>query len=57
MLYFWLDIDECASQPCKYQGTCVDGVNGYTCICAPGYTGVECGIGEKSIFWKASNVL
>ena len=25
--------------------TCVDGVNSYTCDCAPGYTGQYCDIG------------
>jgi hypothetical protein len=40
------DVDECASSPCQYGGTCVDGINGYTCNCAPGYTGVKCETGK-----------
>ncbi|XP_078661238.1 uncharacterized protein LOC144905439 [Branchiostoma floridae x Branchiostoma belcheri] len=36
------DIDECASDPCQYNGTCVDGVNSYTCQCVPGFTGDNC---------------
>ena len=45
------DIEECASDPCMNQATCVEnshneGVNhqvaaGYSCLCAPGYTGRE----------------
>ncbi|XP_065067473.1 neurogenic locus notch homolog protein 2-like isoform X3 [Rhopilema esculentum] len=31
------DINECASSPCQNGGTCVDGVNGYTCKCVEGY--------------------
>ena len=40
---FSADIDECASNPCENGGTCVDGVNGYTCTCAAGYSGTMCG--------------
>ncbi|CAH1270695.1 ZAN [Branchiostoma lanceolatum] len=34
--------DECISDPCQNGATCIDEVNGYTCICAPGYEGVHC---------------
>ena len=36
------DIEECASNPCVNDATCVDNVNGYTCDCAAGYTGTHC---------------
>ena len=36
------DIDECASNPCQNGGQCIDGINGYTCFCAAGFTGVNC---------------
>ena len=36
------DIDECTSNPCVNDATCVDDVNGYTCNCAAGYTGTHC---------------
>lgn len=35
-------IDNCASSPCLNGGSCVDGVQSFTCQCAPGYTGVLC---------------
>ena len=42
---FFVDVNECSSNPCQNSGTCNDGVNGYTCDCIPGYVGNECGTG------------
>ena len=36
------DIDECASDPCRNNGTCTDRVAGYRCNCTANYTGVDC---------------
>eukprot|EP00058_Branchiostoma_floridae_P005492 XP_002590980.1 hypothetical protein BRAFLDRAFT_69469 [Branchiostoma floridae] len=36
------DIDECSNAPCHNGATCQDGVNSFTCQCAPGYTGTLC---------------
>ena len=38
------DINECFSvcDPCLESGTCVDEVNGYSCICIAGFTGSLC---------------
>lgn len=44
-----VDIDECVSSPCQNNGTCHDGINGYTCECFPGYTGVFCEIGSVTV--------
>ena len=42
------DIDECSSSPCHSDNTvrCIDGKNSYTCICKPGFTGINCGKGK-----------
>lgn len=31
--------DECGSNPCFNNATCLDDINGYTCVCLPGYSG------------------
>ena len=36
------NIDECESSPCQSNGTCKDGINGYTCECILGLTGTHC---------------
>lgn len=40
------NVDDCPEHNCGPQGTCVDGVNDYTCDCLPGYEETEVG-GEK----------
>ena len=39
--------DECNPTPCLYGGTCIDGINAYTCQCNPGYVGKNCEIGKS----------
>ena len=41
------DIDECSSNPCAHNGTCIDGVNSFTCSCVDGYTGHDCETGTQ----------
>ena len=40
--YFLSDIDDCAPNPCENDGSCIDGVNDYTCICENGFQGKNC---------------
>lgn len=44
-----LDINECASHPCKNGGSCLDGINAYKCTCTAGYAGKSC---ETSMLMK-----
>ena len=39
------DIDECVNHTCSNGGSCVDGVNNYSCNCKPGFTGDRCQTG------------
>ena len=41
-LHVFVDVDECASDPCTEGGRCVDERNGYYCECKEGYTGKFC---------------
>lgn len=34
--------DHCSPNPCDNGGTCDNNANGFTCTCAPGYTGATC---------------
>ena len=36
------NIDECASNPCQNNATCLDGINNFTCDCQLGFTGPLC---------------
>ena len=42
------DIDDCSSVTCANGGTCVDGVNQYSCACQEGFTGNLCESGKVS---------
>jgi len=54
-----LDINECASDPCKNGGECKDEINQFTCTCAEGWTGNTCEegkpVGIGSLFYLLSN--
>jgi EGF-like domain len=47
-----VNVDECAGSPCLNGGTCVDGVNNYTCQCDTRYGILYSIITLKSIFMK-----
>ncbi|XP_065940012.1 protein crumbs-like isoform X2 [Magallana gigas] len=36
------DTDDCASQPCQNNGTCIDLINDYQCNCIDGFNGTNC---------------
>ena len=44
--HIFLDIDECASNPCENGGSCSDGIDSYTCDCLDGYDGADCENGK-----------
>lgn len=40
----FIDIDECLSNPCRNNGSCVDLVDGYKCLCPNDTNGDNCEI-------------
>nr|5L0R_B Chain B, Neurogenic locus notch homolog protein 1 [Homo sapiens] len=36
------DVNECVSNPCQNDATCLDQIGEFQCICMPGYEGVHC---------------
>ena len=36
------DVDECVSNPCQNQGTCIDQLGGYICDCDVNFSGEHC---------------
>ena len=49
MTFFISDINECTSNPCLNGATCTDGINAFTCTCAPGYAGTTCETGTRDL--------
>ena len=45
-----LEMNECASNPCMFNGTCIDEHKGYNCSCLDGYYGSKCEFGNYSLF-------
>ena len=43
---YFADIDECSSDPCHHDSTCINEVNMFSCVCTPGYTGPLCQTGK-----------
>lgn len=50
-----VDIDECNSDPCQNDGTCVDQVDGFMCQCQDGYAGDMCDISKDVRKWLYHN--
>ena len=47
----FVDVDECASNPCSNGSTCEDNDNAYTCTCAAGFHGANCDISMTFMYF------
>ncbi|XP_074606670.1 uncharacterized protein LOC141859710 [Acropora palmata] len=43
-----IDVNECSSNPCLNDGTCIDLVHGFNCTCPHNFTGIRCELGLGS---------
>ena len=46
-LHYFSDVDDCVNHACTNGGSCVDGVNSYSCSCVNGYSGDRCEKGDR----------
>ena len=54
--YSVTDTDECADNLCENNGTCVDLLNGYKCICVAGFNASNCTNSIIYLFFYLSNI-
>ena len=46
--FFILDVNDCVDVTCQNRGSCLDGIDGFTCVCVDGFSGENCQIGKIS---------
>ena len=44
--FYYLEINECSSDPCVNGGICNNRLNKWECICLPGWQGTTCELGK-----------
>ena len=44
--FIFIDKNECLTNPCINNGTCINTDGSYTCICPQGWAGKDCGGGK-----------
>ena len=58
MCFCILDVNDCVNVTCENGGTCLDGIESFTCLCVEGFSGEHCQIGKclhKEISFIISN--
>ena len=54
IINLYLDINDCHPDPCQNGGTCVDGVDSYTCNCPAGFTAANCQTSKCFLYLRCS---
>ena len=52
MVFPFVDVNECGSNPCQNDAECVDGDEYYSCTCVTGWAGVNCENGKYNVTLK-----
>ena len=47
-LLLFSEVDECVSNPCQFNGRCIDALKHYTCLCTERRTGNNCQYGHHT---------
>ena len=50
LIFIFIDIDNCVSNPCQNGGTCKVEVDGHSCSCGSGFKGESCEISNDFDF-------
>ncbi len=53
ILLFFTDVDDCENARCLNGGTCLDGIDSYTCQCVDGWEGNDC---SSSMWYSAEHL-
>ena len=48
--FFFMDVNECANNPCKNGATCANTIEGFNCTCTKGFQGQICNKGRSYNF-------
>ncbi len=51
------DINDCRKHSCRHGGTCVDGINSFSCNCSEGFSGMTCETSKNDPYLQNISIL